>query len=469
MLLSITNRTSEATDLGHLLHKHPARCHEIDLAFGKGTVFYPVAGPEECTAVLLVEVDTVALVRSAGARQGGWALGQYVNDRPYAASSFLSVAIARAFGTALNGRCTKRPELVDRPLLLEVKLPVVPAGDGAILRKLFEPLGYQVETNRLPLDPTFPSWGESRYHELVLRVELPLHVVLKHLFVLIGALDRSKHYWVGKEEVDKLLAKGEGWLASHPEREWIVRRYLKYQTRLAQDALERLVPDVSESEEEEETPDTGTGTGAAPAIERKISLHDMRLDRVAELVAGLHPRSVVDLGCGEGKLIRRLLRTTKIPKILGMDVSSRSLEIAHERLERIPPFQINGRIEIFLGSLVYRDSRLRGHDVATLVEVIEHLDAERLDAMEEVVFADAAPRHVFVTTPNREYNPLFEGMKTGALRHADHRFEWTRAEFRSWAEKVAAVHGYDVAYESLGEEHAEHGSPSQMAIFTRKG
>jgi 3' terminal RNA ribose 2'-O-methyltransferase Hen1 len=465
VLLSITNRTPEATDLGHLLHKHPARCHEVDLAFGKGTVFYPAAGPEECTAVLLVEVDPVDLVRSAGARQGGWALGQYVNDRPYAASSFLSVAIARAFGTALNGRCTKRPELVDRPLLLEVKLPVVPAGDGDILKKLFEPLGYQVETHRLPLDPAFPSWGESRYHELLLRVELPLHLVLKHLFVLIGALDRSKHYWVGKEEIDKLLAKGEGWLAAHPEREWIVRRYLKYQTRLAREALERLVPEPEEPEEDEESPDTGV----EPAVERKISLHDARLDRVAELVAGLHPQSVVDLGCGEGKLLRRLLRQTKIPKILGMDVSSRSLEIAHERLDRIPPFQVSGRIDIFLGSLVYRDSRLRGHDVATLVEVIEHLDTDRLDAMEEVVFADAAPRHVFVTTPNREYNVLFEGMRPGALRHADHRFEWTRAEFQEWAARVAGIHGYEVAFESLGEENAEHGPPSQMAVFTRKG
>jgi 3' terminal RNA ribose 2'-O-methyltransferase Hen1 len=465
VLLSITNRTPEATDLGHLLHKHPARCHEVDLAFGKGTVFYPAARPDECTAVLLVEVDPIDLVRSAGARQGGWALGQYVNDRPYAASSFLSVAIARAFGTALNGRCTKRPELVDRPLDLEVKLPVVPAGDGEILKRLFAPLGYEVVQRRLTLDATFPSWGESRYHELTLRAVLPLHLVLKHLFVLIGALDRAKHYWVGREEIDKLLAKGEGWLADHPEKDWIVRRYLKYQTRLAREALERLAPEPEESEESEDADDAG----AEPAVERKISLHDMRLDRVAELVAGLHPQSVVDLGCGEGKLLRRLLRKTKIPKILGMDVSSRALEIANERLDRIPAFQRNGRIQVFLGSLVYRDSRLHGHDVATLVEVIEHLDADRLGALEEVVFAAAAPRHVIVTTPNREYNVVFEGMKPGALRHGDHRFEWTRAEFQEWANRIAGAHGYEVAFEPLGEEHVEHGPPSQMAVFTRKG
>ncbi|WP_367870312.1 3' terminal RNA ribose 2'-O-methyltransferase Hen1 [Luteolibacter sp. Populi] len=464
MLLSITNRSPSATDLGHLLHKHPARCHAVELAFGKGTVFYPAATESECTAVLLVEVDPIALVRSAGAKQGGWALGQYVNDRPYAASSFLSVAIARAYGTALNGRCTKRPELVDQPLDLEVVLPVVPAGDGEILKRLFEPLGYAVETSRIPLDPAFPTWGESRYHRLVLRAKTPLHLLLKHLFVLIGALDRAKHYWVGADEIDKLLAKGEGWLASHPEKDWIVRRYLKHQVRLAREALERLAPEPEVSDEEG---DEATDTGTEPAVERKLSLHEQRLDRVAELITGYQPASVLDLGCGEGKLLRRLLHQTKIPKLTGMDVSSRVLEIAHERLERLPPFKRQGRVDIFLGSLVYRDSRLRGYDVAALVEVIEHLDTDRLDSLEEVVFADAAPQRVIVTTPNREYNVLFEGMKPGSLRHADHRFEWTRSEFQAWAERVATQHGYAVEFEALGEEHTEHGPPSQMAIFNR--
>jgi 3' terminal RNA ribose 2'-O-methyltransferase Hen1 len=150
-----------------------------------------------------------------------------------------------------------------------------------------------------------------------------------------------------------------------------------------------------------------------------------------------------------------------------MDVSSRALEIAHDRLDRLPPFKRQGRADLFLGSLVYRDSRLCGYDVAALVEVIEHLDADRLDSLEEVVFGAAAPQRVIVTTPNREYNVLFEGMKPGALRHGDHRFEWTRSEFRAWAEAVAGKHGYEVAFEPLGEEHAEHGPPSQMAVFTR--
>jgi 3' terminal RNA ribose 2'-O-methyltransferase Hen1 len=456
--LSITHRGQDAADLGHLLHKHPARLHETALGFGTARVFYPAASPTECTAVLAVEVDPVGLVRSDGARQGGWALGQYVNDRPYAASSFLSVAISRVFGTALNGRCAKRPELVDKPLDLEARLPVIQAPDG-LLEKLFAPLGYEVISRRLPLEPAFPSWGESRYHDLTLRATRPLYELLRHLFVLIPALDRDKHYWVGPDEIEKLLAKGEGWLAGHPERDWIVRRYLKYQRRLTHEALARLVP------EEDPADSTDPAEPADPSDPPTSSLHDQRLDAVAARIAALNPESVADLGCGEGKLTRRLLKQTHIPRLLAMDVSARSLEILNERLDRLPA-AVRARATVILGSLIYRDSRLAGHDVAALVEVIEHLDPDRLEALEAVVFAHAAPRHVFVTTPNREYNVLFEGMKPGALRHGDHRFEWTRAEFRDWAERVAATHGYDVEIEPLGEEHPKHGAPSQMAVFS---
>jgi 3' terminal RNA ribose 2'-O-methyltransferase Hen1 len=460
VLLSITSRTPDATNLGYLLHKNPARLHEVDLSFGMARVFFPVAEPDQCTAVLMVEVDPVGLVRSAGAKQGLWALGQYVNDRPYAASSFLSVAISRAFGTALNGRCAKLPELADTPLLLEAKLPVIQAPNEAVLRELFEPLGYEVECFRLPLEPAFPDWGESRYFDLILRGTLPLHLLLKHLFVLIPALDREKHYWVGPEEIEKLLLKGEGWLAEHPMRAWITDRYLKYQKRLVREALERLAPEPDKDGEEEEAEDS-----KEPEAEKKISLHEVRLERVVELLAAHTPQSVIDLGCGEGKLLRLLLNKTKIPRVAGMDVSSRALEIANERLERSVAPSKRSRLKLFSGSLIYRDSRLRGYDAAALVEVIEHLDEDRLDSLEEVVFADAAPKLVVVTTPNREYNPLFENLKPGAMRHGDHRFEWTRAEFQQWANRIAVKHGYRVTFEGLGEEDAECGSPSQMAIF----
>lgn len=467
MLLSITNRTPNATDLGYLLHKHPQQVHDIKLGYGNAKVFYTKAEEGECTAVLSVEVDPVGLIRSTAGRQSNWALGNYVNDRPYAASSFLSVAISKAFGTALNGGCNKHPELPEKKLDLEIQLPVVPSPDQ-MLEKLFEPLGYTVEATKLPLEPSYPDWGESRYHSLKLTIQERLFVVLRHLFVLIPALDKDKHYWVGKDEIDKLLHKGENWLQDHPEQEWIVRRYLKFQRRLANEALERLAPEQVDGDEEVELEADAEPAQDADkeSAERQQSLHDVRLDLVAERIAELSPKSVVDLGCGEGKLLSRLVKNTKVPKILGMDVSSRALEIARARIDRLPPAK-KDRVELILGSVIYRDSRIAGFDAAALVEVIEHLDPNRLEALEQVVFGHATPRTVFVTTPNIEYNVLFEGMKPGALRHGDHRFEWTRAEFQEWGDRVASEHGYAVQYEPVGEDHPEHGAPSQMATFIR--
>jgi 3' terminal RNA ribose 2'-O-methyltransferase Hen1 len=457
MLLSLTNHGPNASDLGYLLHKHPANVHTSTLTFGEATVFYPDSPEEECTAVLLVEINTIDLVRSKGARQANWALGQYVNDRPFVASSFLSTAISRIFGTALNGTCQKRPELVDQELDLTARLPAFPAPGGqAQLERLFAPLGYKTTCKATPLDSNFPDWGESHYQDLTLRKTCTLQSLLQHLFVLIPVFDRQKHYWVGQEEIEKLLSKGEDWLQDHPERDCIVTRYLKFQRGLTRQALAQLTPEIEDSEAEEE-----------PEVEKKISLHSLRLDRVTDIVKSLTPASVLDLGCGEGKLLHRLLKNTSIPKITGMDVDSRSLEIAQERLVIRPRGRYDKRLTLIQGSLIYRDARLAGHEVATLVEVIEHLDPPRLEALSRVVFECARPSHIIVTTPNIEYNVLFEGMKPGQLRHRDHRFEWTRAEFETWAHKVAKTHNYQVTFEPLGAEHPDHGAPSQLAHFLR--
>lgn len=465
MFLSLTSTTPDATDLGYLLHKNPANVHTTDLAYGRATVFFSKATPEETTVNLLVEVDPVALVRGKGARQGGWALGQYVNDRPYAASSFLSTAISRCFGTAMGGRCEKRPELTERALDLTIRIPALPlGGDPDRVKSLFEPLGYKVEIVRPTLDPAFPNWGEARYGDVTLGIRAPLAQVLRHLFVLIPCLDSIKHYWIGPDEIEKLLAKGEGWLSDHPQCEWITTRYLKFRRSLISEALERLAPDSDDDDEDAVDPEEKS----VPAVERFLSLHDKRLDRVTELVKTLQPETLVDLGCGGGKLLLRLLRKTKVPDILGIDVDSRSLEIASKRLrlETLPEKQ-RARVKLAQGALTYRDPRIEGRDVATLVEVIEHLEPDRLESLERVIFQHARPTSLIVTTPNREYNVLFETLAEDKLRHADHRFEWTRAEFHAWAERVSSENGYSFTIEPLGDEDETHGAPSQIAIFTR--
>ena len=458
MLLTITNERAPATDLGYLLHKNPARTQTFDLPFGKAHVFYPEASPERCTAALLLDVDPVGLVRGRGR-----ALRQYVNDRPYAASSFLSVAISRVFGSALAGKRRDRPALTEAALPLRAKLAVLPCRGGeALLRRLFEPLGYAVSAEPHPLDEEFPDWGRSPYFTVELSAEVRLRDLLNHLYVLVPVLDDDKHYWVGDDEVEKLLRRGGGWLAGHPERAEISHRYLKHRRSLAREALEQL------SEEELAGDDPEARQNEEETLEKKIRLSDQRLGAVVTALREAGAGRVLDLGCGEGRLLRELLGDRSFGEIVGMDVSHRALEVAGARLrlDEMPENQ-QRRIRLIQGSLTYRDERLSGFDAAAVVEVVEHLDPYRLAAFERVLFEFARPRTVVLTTPNAEYNARFEALPAGEYRHADHRFEWSREEFRAWAGGVAGRHGYRVRYAPVGGEDPELGPPTQMGVFDR--
>ena len=465
MLLTITTTHQPATDLGYLLHKNPARLHSFELSFGQAHVFYPEATAERCTAALLLDVDPVGLVRNRrGPGQGG-TLDQYVNDRPYVASSFLSVAISRVFGSALGGRSKGRPELAATSIPLQAKISVLPCRGGeGFLRRLFEPLGYQVVAQRHTLDSTFPEWGESNYYTVELSGHGRLQDLLTHIYVLIPVLDNEKHYWVGDDEVEKLLRHGGAWLASHPQKEEIANRYLKYRRDLARDALARLV--------DEETPDPDvaeeTHDREEEVVERGLNLNNQRLNTVLAVLKSANAQRVLDLGCGEGKLLRALLQEKSFSEIVGVDVSHRTLQIAQERLrlERMPD-RMRDRIKLMQGSLTYRDKRLSGFDAAAVVEVIEHLDQPRLAAFERVLFEFAKPNTVVLTTPNVEYNVRFETLPAGAFRHKDHRFEWTRAEFHQWAQPIADKYGYDVRFLPIGPEDSAVGAPTQMAVFEK--
>lgn len=466
MLLTITTTHRPATDLGYLLVKNPSRRQSFPLAFGQGHVFYPVAREDRCTAALLLDLDCVELVRgSRGSNRDGIALGQYVNDRPYVASSFLSVAIAQIFGSALKGSNKDRPALAQSAIPLEADISVLPCRGGEMfLRRLFEPLGYAVRARRLPLDEKFPEWGESSYFSVKFTATCRLQDVLTHLYVLLPVLDNDKHYWVGQDELNKLLARGEGWLSTHPEREQIVSRYLKHQRRLVREALARLVAD------EDPDPDTSEEERGhdEEVLEQKISLNEQRIGAVIAALKEAGARRVIDLGCGEGRLLQALLRDKDFDRVAGMDVSHRSLAIAKERmdLDRLPPQQ-RERIELFQGALTYRDRRLSGYDAACAIEVIEHLDLSRLPAFERVVFEFARPGTIVVTTPNAEYNVRFESLPAGRLRHRDHRFEWTREEFQGWARRVGERFGYSVRFLPIGIEDPAVGPPTQMGVFTR--
>jgi len=467
MLLTLTTTYQPATDLGYLLHKSPYRVHSFEQVFGEAHVFYPETTPERCTAAVLLEIDPIGLVRNRRGPSGeAYALEQYVNDRPYAASSFLSVAIARLFGTAMTGRSKERQELADTRLPLETRIAVLPCRGGEdLLRRLFEPLGYEVRATRHPLDERFPEWGESSYFTVTLRATVRLSDLLTHLYVLIPVLDDDKHYWVGDAEVEKLLRHGEGWLREHPERELITERYLKHQKRLAREALSRLIGEEEPSVDEV----AETHTREEEAIEKPISLAEQRIGVVLAALRGSGAKRVLDLGCGEGRLLRELLKDKAFAEIVGMDVSHRALEVASQklRLEDLPTMQ-KERIRLIHGSLTYRDNRLAGYDAATVVEVIEHQDPPRLAAFERVLFEFARPQTVVVTTPNVEYNVKFETLPAGKMRHRDHRFEWSRSQFQTWAAAIGERFGYSVRFLPIGPEDATVGSPTQMGIFSRQ-
>jgi 3' terminal RNA ribose 2'-O-methyltransferase Hen1 len=448
-----------ATDLGHLLHKHPDRVQSVAVAAGEAHVFYPEATAARCTAALLLEVDPIALVRGGKherkhSKYSG-ELAQYVNDRPYAASSMLAVALKEAFRTALTGRCEARPELAEREIPLEIRVPALRCkGEGAELaNRMFAPLGWNVTASVISLDP--PEWGDSPYLDLRLNGELRLKDALNHLYVLLPVLDDAKHYWVSTDEVDKLIRAGGDWLASHPEKALITGRYVAHQRSLTESALARLA--VAEDSED-------TEPEALDNEERPLSV--LRREAVMAVLRELKARTVGDFGCGAGALTRDLLASREFDLVVATDVSARALHLAAARL-RLDSMPERPRLKIFQSALTYRDDRLAGLDAAVLMEVIEHVDPARLPALEQSVFGFAAPGAVVVTTPNAEYNVHFENLPPGAFRHRDHRFEWTRAEFASWARRVATDYGYQVGFRDVGAKDARTGSPTQLALFTR--
>jgi 2-polyprenyl-3-methyl-5-hydroxy-6-metoxy-1,4-benzoquinol methylase len=500
VLLTITTSLSPATDLGFLLYKHPNRVQAFDQSFGTAHVFYPEASGERCTAALLLDVDPIKLAKTRG-NSPDFSLGQYVNDRSYAASSLLASAMANVFRTAMRGRCDSRPELAAAPLPLEIHLPALPcAGGAAAAARLFEPLGWRVDARPVRLDEGFPEWGDSRYVMLTLRGERRLADALNQLYVLLPVLDDAKHYWIAPDEVDKLIRAGEGWLAAHPERAGITRRYLANRHGLVRTALGRLedaddqpADGLDRGPVDEEPPagdETATATEVAAAgvaatevaagdatatdvtaaevaaTAAAVPLAERRAQAVLDVLHAERAPHVIDLGCGSGALLARLLDDPYFERVTGADVSHRALALARRRLRTGPdPHDLPPRLEIFQGALTYVDERFRGYDAAVLMEVIEHVDPPRLPAVERVVLGDARPRVIVVTTPNAEHNVRYDGLS--GPRHPDHRFEWTRAEFRAWAERAATTYGYRIRYVPVGDDDPAVGPPTQLGVFTR--
>jgi len=458
MLLTINYRGTATQDIGYLLHKNPSRPQEFQLNHGKAYVFYPEVSDESTTAALLLDIDPIDLARGkVGSSEGG--LFDYINDRPYVCSSFMSTAIARIYGTAMSGKCKQKQELADTPLALTSKIHMLAALNHNMIPDIFEPLGYNIDVEHFPNDDKFSQWGQSKYVNLTLSGTVKLSELLNHLYTLIPVFDTQKHYYISSEEIDKLLSHGEGWLKEHPKREYITSRYLNKRGRLIKQALPLL-------RDEEETAIETDITETEPKQE-KISLNKMRLDSVLEEVLASGAKSVIDMGCGECNLTRLLIREKQITKVSAFDVSFNVLERAKKALKLDTMHEtLQNKIELFQSSLTYRDKRFEGFDCACAIEVMEHMDESRLAAFARVLFEFSQPKTVIVTTPNVEYNVNYENMKENAMRHSDHRFEWNREQFCNWTNEICEKYGYSVTIKNIGECDENNNTPTQMGVFT---
>ncbi|MBR1592484.1 MAG: 3' terminal RNA ribose 2'-O-methyltransferase Hen1 [Ruminococcus sp.] len=463
LLLTITYEGENTQELGFLLHKNPERPQQFELSCGKAYVFYPEVSDKRTTAALLLDIDPIDLARGkTGSRDGG--LFDYVNDRPYAATSFMSTAIVRIFGTAMSGRCDKRRELADTPLNLTAEIfSLKDGGDTELAAQMFEPLGYTVSAERTKLDDKFPEWGISPYINLTIKGNVRLSELLNHIYVLIPVFDKQKHYYIDEDEIKKLLGHGEGWLANHPYREKIARRYFDAKKSYARRAIDILLSDG-------ETVSDTDNTESEGEKEIRTPLNALRMETVKNAVLESGAESVIDLGCGECRLTSLLLSEQQIKKVTACDVSVSVLEKAAQRLhlDRMNQYKKN-KLNLMQASLTYRDKRFEGHDCACVVEVIEHIETVRIPAFERAVFEFACPKTVIVTTPNREYNANYRNMQENSLRHGDHRFEWTRQEFKSWTEHICEKFGYGCVISGIGENDENLGTPTQMGVFTKNG
>ena len=454
MLLTITYTGENTQDLGYLLHKNPSRPQEFALHYGKAYVFYPEVSDTRTTAALLMDIDPIDLARGKiGSAEGG--LFDYVYDRPYVCSSFMSTAISKVFGTAMSGRSKERQELADTPLCLTARIYMLAAANQNMIPEIFEPLGYTTEVETFLNDDKFFRWGQSRYVNLTLTGTVRLKELLNHLYVLIPVFDMQKHYYISSEEIDKLLSHGQGWLKEHPKREYIASRYLNRRRGLVNKALARLNDESAPEEPEREE-----------VKENKPKLNQLRLQMVTDAVLSCGAKSVIDMGCGEGSLVRMLIRQKQLEKVAAFDVSFSALERCRAKLKIDRMHEtLENKLELFQSSLTYRDKRFEGFDCACVIEVIEHLDESRLAAFARVLFGFSRPRTVILTTPNIEYNANYEHMKENSFRHGDHRFEWSRDQFSAWTRGICEEYGYTAEIKEIGETDREKGAPTQMGVF----
>lgn len=461
MLLSITCEHEHSQELSWLFHKNPDKIQSFNIIAGKAFVFYPEYSDKKVKICLALDIDTVTLVRKLKLPLDSHLLQHYVNDRPYVVSSFMSTAISNVFSSALNGNCKDKPELIDVIFPFEVEISVLKViGGESLIKKFFEPLGYEVETESFNLDEKFENWGKSRYYKVKLKNNLTLKDLLSHLYVLIPTFDMEKHFYIGNIEAENFLKKGESWLKTHPEKETIIKRYFRKLGKYSNYILSKLNENQEDEEKELEID--------IEVKKKKESLQTIRINTIFDKLCELGTKTVADVGCGEGKLLRLLKNKPQFQKICGTDVVYKNLIIAKDKLDLDEVATHNlEKINIFQSSILYKDDRLKEYETICLIEVIEHIEEDRIVFLEKIVFGYLNTKNVLISTPNSEYNNVYMPENSDSFRHEDHRFEWNREEFKNWVEKICNNFNYNADFFGIGDYNEQFGYPTQAVILKR--
>ena len=455
MQLSIKAMGEEAKFLSFLLAKNPQNLYDRNEKEAQVRMTYTTFEDNEVEAVLFVTPDPVELVKNSPAT---YDITQYINDREFVVSSLFVSYIRSALGTALNGK-PKEAYLkwVDHPFNLTIGFgPVASDLPDAVIISLFEALGFKTEIEREKIEYAFDLKARSSARFITIQGKATLQNTLRQIFILIPVLDNYKHYYIDEKEIEKLQRFGEGWLENHPQKELIIKRSLRFR-----ELIEQVYPvniDRKQAQLDLDHPDEPQAV---------VRLNELRYQKIIDLVMSLDTReTIVDYGAGEGKLSVRLGSIPGVKEILAVEPT------AKEQLRAIERFQKAGRNEDFVtpaplwGSLFYYDNRMKGKDVFILCEVIEHIEEYRLAAAMDTIFGHYQPKVIIITTPNSEYNEVYQMEET--IRHKDHRFEWTTAQFQDWCALWQSKYQYSVEHIGIGEEVQGYGQPTQLAIFRRQ-
>lgn len=451
MQLTIRATGDNVKAVSYLLAKNPGNLYERNHKGHLVRMFYSKFTDSELEMTIFVTPDSIELIQNSS---NSYDITHYINDREFAVSSIFLSLIRSALGTALNGQPKEEyTEWVMHPFPFTFELgPVNSTLSDRQLKDLFEPMGYQVEITRPEVEYSFELKDKSAVRTIGLTGNQTLQDGLRHLFVLIPVIDDYKHYFIDEKEIEKIGRYGEGWLEQHPMRESIYRRALRFKE------VYSLVENGGD--------DTKTETPAGTERLKKTSLNELRYAKISETAAALKPKNIVDFGSGEGKLAVKLGFIDGVEEILAVEPSQVETMKAVRRFEKVVNKENFVEPITLWGSLFYFDERLKGKDMMILCEVIEHIDEQRLPKVFEGILQQYAPKSLIVTTPNREYNEVYD--MEDHFRHNDHRFEWTRQEFRDWCKQRNHAGYYDIEFAGIGEEHQEQGFPTQMCVFKRK-